>query len=255
MIEESLLVLDQDPVKLESMLAAQKDRRLGNYFETLWAFALELNPRYQLLERNLQINDGQNTLGEMDFIVLDNKTGRCAHWELAIKFYLGAGDTTNQAAWHGPGKKDRLDLKVGHLLSRQTLLSAHPVAKAALQQRAIKIDDCAVIFKGRLFYPWQQSGPEFYPQSANTTHFRGKWLKRERFLQVYDADARFLPLIRSGWMAGVPAQRARVYTTGGLIRRIDAGDYRFPLYVSRFEGEIERERLFIVDNNWPDIKT
>jgi len=102
-IEERLRQLDRDPARLEQLLAAQKDRRLGNYFETLWAYALELHPRYQLIERNLQIHDGERTLGEMDFIVHDQLSGRCAHWELAIKFYLGIGNTRNHAAWHGPG--------------------------------------------------------------------------------------------------------------------------------------------------------
>ena len=233
------------------MLAAQKDQRLGSYFETLWSFALQLNPRYQLIERNLQIHDGERTLGEMDFIVLDNETGRYAHWELAIKFYLGVDDTVNLDAWHGPGKKDRLDLKVDHLLSRQTLLSTHPVAKALLKQRGIVIDDCAVILKGRLFYPWQQCGPEYHPHTANPAHLGGQWLTRQQLMQSYGAQARFVPLIRSGWMAKIPMQQASdAYSTGGLMRLVDGGQYRLPLHVIRLEGDVEEERLFIVDNNW-----
>lgn len=255
-IEQQLRALDHDPAELESLLAAQKDRRLGNYFETLWYFALQLNSRYQLIERKLQIHDGERTLGEMDFIVLDNETGRYAHWELAIKFYLGMGDTVNHDAWHGPGKRDRLDLKVDHLLGRQTLLSTHPVAKAQLEQRGIVIDDCAVILKGRLFYPWQQDGAEYYPQSASRLHPRGLWLSRQQLMQSYGADARFMPLIRSGWMAKISTSReSDVYSVEALMQRVDNGQYRLPLHVTRLEGASERERLFIVDNNWPDFQT
>jgi len=57
-IESQLLELDNDPQRLESLLAAQRDQRLGNYFETLWCFALELSSRYRLVERNLQVVDG-----------------------------------------------------------------------------------------------------------------------------------------------------------------------------------------------------
>lgn len=252
-IESPLYELDRDPARLESLLAAQKDQRLGNYFETLWSFALQLSPRYHLVERNLQIHDGERTLGEMDFIVLDKNTGRHAHWELAIKFYLGTGNTVRHDAWIGPGKKDRLDLKVDHLLNRQTLLSSHPLARAQLQRRGIVIDECAVILKGRLFYPWQQGGPGHYPQSVNPSHLSGQWLNREQLLQSCDASARFEPLIGSGWMARIPTREvARVYSAEGLMQRIDSGKYRLPLHVTRLEGALEADRLFIVDNNWPD---
>lgn len=255
-IEQQLRALDHDPAELESLLAAQKDRRLGNYFETLWYFALQLNSRYQLIERKLQIHDGERTLGEMDFIVLDNETGRYAHWELAIKFYLGMGDTVNHDAWHGPGKRDRLDLKVDHLLGRQTLLSTHPVAKAQLEQRGIVIDDCAVILKGRLFYPWQHGGPEDYPQFANPSHLRGQWLTRQQLMQSYAPGARLVPLIGSGWLSKTPTnQAADIYTIDALMRLVDSGLYRLPLHVARLEATSEVERLFIVNNEWPESKT
>jgi len=255
-IEQQLRALDRDPAKLESLLAAQKDRRLGNYFETLWSFALQLHSRYQLIERNLQIHDGENTLGEMDFIVLDNETGRYAHWELAIKFYLGIGDTVNHNAWHGPGRQDRLDLKLDHLLSWQTRLSRHPVAKAQLEERGIVIDDCAVILKGRLFYPWQLGGPEYFPQYANPSHLRGQWLTRQQLIQSCGADMRFVPLIRSGWMAEISKDHAPDgYSTGALMRLVDSGLYRLPMQVIRLEAASGVERLFIVNDDWPQSGT
>jgi len=250
-IEGQLAEIDRDPARLEGLLAAQKDQRLGNYFETLWAFALEMSPRYSLVERNLQIVDGQHTLGEMDFIVHDNDTGRHAHWELAIKFYLGIGDTARHDAWHGPGKKDRLDLKINHLLSRQTRLSSNPVARAELERRGIEIGDCAVILKGRLFYPWQRGGPGRFPLYANPLHPDGAWLTRRQVLHSYGADARFMPLIRSGWMAGGPVSPERAFSIKDLLHMVDGGQLRLPLHVSRLGAAPEQERLFIVDNDWP----
>ena len=253
-IEPRLRELDRDPVELESLLQAQKDQRLGNYFETLWSFALELNPRYELIERNLQIIDGQRTLGEMDFVVLDRDTGRYAHWELAIKFDLGVGDTERHDAWHGPGGKDRLDLKVDHLSSRQTLLSTHPLARAALNARGIEISECAVILKGRLFYPWKECGAERYPMQANPSHLTGCWLTRDALLHSFDADARFSPLVRHGWMADEALEAAVAGCTADtLLRLVDGGRYRLPLQVSRLECRSQRERFFIVDDNWPDF--
>ncbi len=250
-IEQQLRMLDRDPAKLENLLAAQKDKRLGNYFETLWSFALQFNSRYQLIDRNLQIHDGEDTLGEMDFIVHDSETGRYAHWELAIKFYLGIGDTVSHQAWHGPGRQDRLDLKVDHLLSRQTRLSRHPVAKAQLEERGIVIDDCAVILKGRLFYPWQQDEQEYYPRYANPSHLRGQWLTCQQLMQSHGADARFVPLIRNGWMAEISMSTpSDGYSTAALMRLVDSGKYRLPLHVIRLEATSEVERLFLVSDDW-----
>ena len=252
-IETRLRALDRDPVRLESLLQAEKDQRLGNYFETLWAYALELHPRYRLIARNLQIIDGGRTLGEMDFIVRDNETGRYAHWELAIKFYLGVGDTARLDAWHGPGRKDRLDLKVDHLLGRQTLLSTHPVARAVLSDRGIDISECAVILKGRLFYPSRQRGPDLCPKYAGPSHLTGRWLTRRAFLDAYGAEARLMPLIRQGWMSDEAPDNDRVCTIDALLQRVDRGQYRLPLQVSLLAGASERERVFIVDSNWPDF--
>ncbi|MBT8125912.1 MAG: DUF1853 family protein [Gammaproteobacteria bacterium] len=250
-LDSKLRQLDRNPAELQKQLAAQKDQRLGNYFETLWAYALQLSPRYQLLERNLQFHAGERTIGEMDFIVLDKVSGRHAHWELAIKFYLGVGDTVKQNAWHGPGKKDRLDLKVDHLLSRQTELSHHPAVRDELAQRGIVIDDCAVILKGRLFYPWQQRGRERHPEAANSTHPIGHWLSRDQFEHAFSPDARFLPLIRGGWLSRNPMNRLfDGYTVAGLMRLVEQGACRLPLHVAQLQGESEDERLFIVDDNW-----
>jgi hypothetical protein len=256
LIESQLCQLDRNPAELQNLLSAQKDQRLGNYFETLWAYALKLNPRYQLIERNVQFHSGERTIGEMDFIVLDNLSGRHAHWELAIKFYLGIGDTANQYAWYGPGKKDRLGLKVEHLLSRQTVLSQEPAVKDALSQRGIVIDDCAVILKGRLFYPWRQRGQESHPVAANPAHPIGHWLSRTQFERAFSADARFQPLIRSGWMSINPAAGpSDAYTVAGLMRQVEQGAYRLPLQVLHLEGELEAERLFIVDDHWLPAET
>ncbi len=255
-LDSTLRQLDRNPSELQKLLSAQKDQRLGNYFETLWAYALQLSPRYQLLERNLQFHAGERTLGEMDFIVLDKVSGRHAHWELAIKFYLGVGDTVEQFAWYGPNKKDRLDLKVDHLLSRQTVLSHHPAVRGELAQRGIVIDNSAVILKGRLFYPWQQRGQERHPMAANPAHPIGHWLSQSQFEHAFSPGARFQPLIRSGWMARKPTEGLfEGYTVSGLMRLVDQGAYRLPLHVMQLQGESGGERLFIVDDNWPPSKT
>lgn len=247
---------DREPSKLESMLAEQPDRRLGNYFETLWAYWLSTNPRFELLGRNLQINDQGRTIGELDFIVFDRAVGKCLHWEVAIKFYLGLGDTGMQRNWLGPGKKDRLDLKVDHLIKRQSKQASHPRVREWCESRGVRIDASAVILKGRLFYPLDRNRPPVFPQHANPLHLRSRWLTLAQFSQTYSSGHFFAPLIRGGWMADVPiTDQQCVYRADLMIEMLVSGELRLPLHVCEVNGAVSGDRLFIVDQDWANAQT
>lgn len=100
-----LKALDRQPEQLQQRVDSLRDRRMGKYFETLWAFWLEQETRYEVIQQNLPLRGDGDTLGELDFLLLDKTTGKYLHWEMAVKFYLGVGDTRSQASWDGPGKK------------------------------------------------------------------------------------------------------------------------------------------------------
>ena len=214
-VHQWLKKLDQDPTPLIEQLDAQKDRRLGNYFETLLAYWLEADMRYDLVERNLPIREAGNTLGELDFIVHDRRDGLNYHWEVAVKFYLGVGDTRQRNNWHGPGKRDRLDIKLDHLQDRQSLLCRLPQTREVLQQRSIEVAGCAVILKGRLFYPYPQDGS--YPVGVNTGHLRSHWYRLGDFIATAEDEDRFRPLLRSGWMADHELVGAEDFKTGRIV--------------------------------------
>jgi hypothetical protein len=255
--ESAALMRDTDnhPQRLEAMLDERSDRRLGHYFETLWAYWLSVNPRFELLGRNLQIKEQGRTLGELDFIVRDRAIGKCLHWELAIKFYLGRGDTSLQSNWLGPGKKDRLDLKVDHLLNRQLKHGSHPRVREWCDSRGIHIDARAVILKGRLFYPLDRDLKCDSPQHANPHHLRSRWLTLTQFSRMYSPALRFVPLIRGGWMATPVPERYPAYRTDILLEMLESGEIRLPLQVCRQGGATHGERLFIVKQGWADEET
>lgn len=247
---------DMHPQRLEAMLAERSDYRLGNYFETLWAYWLTVNPRFELLGRNLQINEQGRTHGELDFIVRDRDVDMCLHWEVAVKFYLGRGDTRLQRNWLGPGKKDRLDLKVSHLLNRQLKHGSHPRVREWCESRGIRIDARAVILKGRLFYPLDRDGPCIFPHDANPLHLRGRWLTLAQFRRQYAPARCFAPLIHGGWMAAIPvSERHRVYRVDVLIEMLESGKLRLPLHVWEQNGQADGDRLFIVDQDWSNEET
>ena len=243
---------DSHPERLEAMLAERSDHRLGNYFETLWAYWFSVNPRFELLGRNVQISEQGRTLGELDFIVLDRAVDKCLHWEVAVKFYLGRGDTRLQRNWLGPGKEDRLDIKVDHLLNRQLKQRSHPRVREWCERRGIRIDACAAILKGRLFYPPVHDGPGVFPRDANPRHLRGRWFTLAQFRRWYPPPQLFAPLVHRGWMAIPAPDRQRVYRVDTLVEMLESGELRLPLQVCVQNGAASGERLFIVDQEWDD---
>ncbi len=244
---ERLAELDRDPAPLTAALAGLTDHRLGSHFEALWRFWLNDNPRYRLLHANLAIREPQRTIGEFDFLVQDRETGKVLHWEVAVKFYLGSGDTLQLHNWWGPARRDRLDIKTARILEHQSQLSKHPAARQLLQELKLEVDETWLMVKGRLFYP---SGSENQaPVDACATHLRGFWMTRSalasrstaRWLEL-GPDQRLAPLAQNSAVAGV---------TGAALA--DEWEHRFPQYpvcLARVEAGVEIERGFIVPDDW-----
>lgn len=242
--------LERDSKKLQERMDAQKDKRLGNYFETLWASWIDASERFELIERNLQIFENGQTLGELDFIVRDRKTDKVLHWELAVKFYLGVDDTRLHKNWHGPAKKDRLDLKLNHLINHQTVLCQLDATKKALELKNIKVDSSAVILKGCLFYP-SDDKIHSSPQDANSNHCRSRWMKLSELGAHFYNDEAFYPLIGQGWMASVDTEKLKqALCLEEFIKSIDNAQYRLPVLLSVVKKGLETEKVFVVQNDW-----
>lgn len=148
--------LDAHPGPVCDWMASARDRRLGALFEHLLAFWIEHGPSpWHLVSRRLQIQTSGSTLGEMDFVLRDRKTGHIHGLEVAVKFYLGLGNAASMDAFVGPRVMDRLDRKWTHLVHRQCALYSHPQALIKLNQitQAQAIHP-HIFIKGRLFVPW-----------------------------------------------------------------------------------------------------
>ena len=262
--KDLLLQIDKEPGELESKLANQKDRRLGKRFETLWAFWLEKSPRFEVVAQNMPLRDGDKTLGELDFLVIDKNTGKYLHWEMAVKFYLGVGDTALHCNWYGPGrgsgqkefgqqrsgKEDRLDKKVKHLKYKQSVICEQPVVRDLLNMMKIQVDDCGVILKGRLFYPDKATMPTLFPIDASREHLRAFWVSMHAFIRSYSGKGQFCPLIGHGWMAIDKDNVRNGMDKNELVEAITCGELRLPLYVACSIGKSHIERFFIVSDDW-----
>jgi hypothetical protein len=240
-----LLQLDRAPQPLLDLLAGRTDRRLGSYFETLWRYWLAHNPRYHLLAANLPVRDGGRTLGEFDLIVADRSSGRTLHWELALKFYLGQGDTADPGNWWGPGRRDRLAVKTAHLLQHQTRLAQHPQARRLLAARGLRIDASLVVLKGRLFYP--AGLPRHAVSGSCPVHLRGNWLRARQLAQ--QTPRHWQVLEKHQWLAPLARPAGDLLSNAELAERCYHGKHH-PVCAASFADAVETGRWFVVPDDW-----
>jgi len=261
-----LNIVDSDPAELDELLAAQKDRRLGKYFETLWFYWFKHHQRYEIIENNLQIIIDGETLGEIDFIVFDKILKQTIHWEVATKFYLGVGDTRKMNNWHGPNLRDRLDIKVQHLLQRQSMITKNQRVSLWLKQQGLYIEQCAVILKGRLYYPWERPEqylnqenilkPRLSPAQCSSQHLYSWWFKQSQFDRVFDSEQCFKPLINEGWLEKIPTStEGQFYDKNEIFKTISNNVIRLPLLVQLCNHCHRSDRVFLVDEDWPKINS
>jgi hypothetical protein len=251
-----LQALDCDPQPLLAQLPAVSGNRLGRYYEELWQFALRQAPDIRLLAANLAVRDHGRTLGEMD-LLLEDREG-LQHIELAVKFYLGPSDSDGRGArdWLGPGRLDRLDLKLEHLLQHQLPLSARPEARALVEPLSSRPLQASLWLAGYLFYPWPS--PCSAPTGASPQHLRGHWVQRRDWPAWREASGhRWQPLPRLRWLApaGYPAEE--LWSDAQLEKWLGAlPEDAAPRMLVGLKEEAdgfwqERERIFLVNDHWP----
>ncbi len=197
----ALQALDQDPQALINHLDSIKSKRLGLRFEGLISFWLSaISPNFKLLAQNIQLNEisgdtRTRTIGEVDFIIQNIRSGKVIHLEVAVKFYLGTAPFDDPYRWFGTNTQDQLGKKLDHLKHHQTqLLLQH------LEQVKFSIDERQCFIKGRLFYPLQPEASIKAPKGIADTHLRGHYL----YYQEKDIQSRFyVPLEKSEWLASL----------------------------------------------------
>lgn len=252
-----LLELDREPSALLATLAA-RDGRLGRYFENLLAFWLAWpgNPFYRLLHRGVAICSHRRTLGELDFLVEDKRSGKLQHWEVAVKFYLGTAPGGGYSHWIGPALKDRLDLKVDRLLTHQLALPFSPEGKGLLKLLGLPSPEPVCLLKGRLFYPPDVAINVWAPTGAVPNHLSGWWMSSSEFLRRYGGQAtvRWVHLPREHWLTTLDArvsigepESAPTFVEGLL----QSPDNRAIAVVGIDHNNTEISRGFITPPGWP----
>lgn len=229
---------------------ALKQRRSGRYFEALLVALIKADQRLELLAHDLQVHDGQRTIGAFDLIVRNLATHAVMHLELAFKQYLyRGGDPTQAKHWVGPRGRDRLDKKLQHMQGHQMTLGGSQSGRAALESMQIARAVPHALMAGRLFIhrdDFQLNRlPKFPKICADTPELGWWWTNNEiEDLGVSTSDWRVLPpnfavapLNADDW------QSLSVPDWTDVSRRVADGN---PCLVAEVRGGLEINRGWIV---------
>lgn len=259
--ENWLKHLDQDPQPLRAHIERIRSRRLGIYFEGLWHFFLQQDEAVELVAHNLPVRDGGITVGEFDCLYYCHQRRRHVHLELAVKFFLGnravgnTGPSSDWNEWWGPECKDRLDLKIRHLMDRQIQLADHRAATPSLEDLGIQEVAREVEIKGRLFQSVHDPLP--LPRGYNSKLSEGHWVHIDRMPEMdglMDAES-YLVLPKNQWLSpayNVPdTQKMDKAALHAAMQMHFDNETRPQLIAALDNNAAEQTRFFVVGNAWP----
>lgn len=254
--QQWLRALDSDPSTLQQYLQERPTRRLGLYFERLWHFFLREDPETELIAHNLPVQQSGRTLGEFDCLYFCRRRKRFVHLELAVKFYLcapGAVPSWDWQAWIGPDCRDRMDLKLSQMLTRQIRLGDTPAGEQALDAMGIVKPIKEIALKGYLFtHPTNSDTP---PPDYNPDKTISHWLRpKDLVAGIHPGTAsRYRCLQRSEWLS--PASTGEgSWNLEQLIESVSEAFQReqYPPLVAKLDANIqESDRFFVVPSSWP----
>jgi len=247
--------------RLDEFLAAEvKAPRLGNYFEALIKYALVQLLGMKRVHSNVPIpGETGQTLGEMDFVY------EGVHLEVATKFYLywnPEGGPPETRHFLGTMVRDRLDLKLEKLKSRQLTITQRPEARAVLERLAFGEVSSRALVRGRLFYPLAAGDWRTHPSPPEVAaaHDRGWWCHARDLDPVrFAPETRWQILPRLNWMAAEglwePPTEGAWLTTAALVAQPRERP-RLVVELQPAGGGLYREvsRGMLVPDEWPDVR-
>lgn len=259
-IGERLKAWDSAPQHGPAVLTEPPARRLGHYFERLYECLMQDLLGWDILLKNQPVRSNGITLGELDFLVRNPADNLVEHHEIAVKFYLGHQDTTQEKPlWYGPNARDRLDIKTRRLTDHQSRLTERPETRNLLASLGIETPVRPRIFMpGYLFYP--QGTCLAPPDSIPAGHLRGEWLYIDEMDLKGKSETtdrkRWIPLIKPHWLGPwlqheTPDPKS---TEEALAVVRSAGIPRlFAVLEQSSEDGYWREtsRVFVVPSAWP----
>ena len=165
----SQIDLDLNPQNFNHSIVF-KNQRLGKLVEEFVFNQLQQRDRVTWICDNLQIQNGKQTIGEIDALYYQDN--HPVHLEIVYKFYLYdslKNYSQPLASWIGPNRKDSLLYKLNKLHTKQFPLLYNELTKPYIETyklnlKAIKQHLC---FKAQLFLPYHSRSIDIGPLNPN----------------------------------------------------------------------------------------
>lgn len=264
-----LQALDKSANKINDFMSDKNLKMLGPYFEALWEFYFKHYPGKRLIAKNIQVFENNKTVGEFDFIYLDEVTNEYCHLEVAVKYYLGVNSdhqkdvSTNSysmmRSWVGPNVNDQLDKKTTKMIEHQTKLSQTSGGKQVLAKLGINKIKTQACLLGYLFYP---AGEHFQPpEHTREKHNRGYWLKLGQLEGILLTSELWMVINKPHWMSQKVMSRQQLDSSDELLNKLNKyfSETSKPILISNFEliddnQFVSVDKYFVVPDCWP-LKT
>jgi hypothetical protein len=217
--------------------------RLGRIAEDFTFEYWKQSGQIELLARNHQVQAEQETLGEIDAVLMYQD--ELLHVEIAYKIYLydpDHGDSTLEH-WIGPNRNDSLKKKLEHLKNQQIPLISSPEARSFLETlvpNATKIKS-KVWWKAQLYVPLH-SNIDVAPLEQDC--IVGHYLSYEAFLT--QNDSKFYVPKRVEWFSQPRTQVkwSSIMELQEIIQDYLKQHYSPMLWMKQANGELSK--FFIV---------
>jgi hypothetical protein len=172
--------------------------RLGHLAESIVSHLIKASFNYKVLHENVQIFDGKQTIGELDFIIQNLITQEIIHLELAYKFYLYDPSISSIEIenWIGPNRKDSLKEKLDKLHNRQFPLLHDSLTREILGTLDIESVSQALCFLVSLFIPYD------YKESISSEYtkaIKGYYLNLDKLISLTDNNKRYYLPSKTEW--------------------------------------------------------
>lgn len=177
-------------IKAEKLPVPKSNLPLGKYAELLMEAYLQNHKKYQLIASNLQLIDGQLTVGELDYLFKEIFSNTFVHLELAIKYYLKV-DYQGKIRFLGPSTKDYFERKVEKLTKTQsnyTFKYKHLLPGSIQKMQFYP----KIMVKGALYFAFK----EWEQMEEKNELIAGWWMEVEKISQLHSSKCYYC-LIRS----------------------------------------------------------
>jgi hypothetical protein len=240
---DSFLLKNLDAKNNETSLP---NSMLGKQAEALFEIAISASERYKIIAANMQVKGVFETLGELDYIVLNTQNNELIHIELACKFYLfdETIEGVSAAKWIGPNRKDTLEDKLIKLQQKQFPLLYKKETVAMLKRLGIDTSEVLqqLCLQSQLFIPKEKETKEF--TSAYQDCIVGYWIRYSEFLSEDKKASYSLPTKREWLLPAEELSQWQSYDDTKTIISTLINKKRSPFVYKKMGDKIDR--FFVV---------